>query len=121
MKGRAVTLFMILALVIGLTAGLLFAALQSPEPTSVRAIVLESESPPTSGNEPSNGGKQGLSKGKVDRQSGDSAGTGGSTGATQVESGVESGGAQPAPPPPPAPAGDEDEWEGGGDDDGGDG
>ena len=122
MKGRAVTLFVIVALVIALMAGLVFAALQSPEPTSVPAIVLEPGSPSKGGNEPSDGGKQGLGKGKVDRQSGDPAGTVGSTGPTQVDMGEQSGGAQPAPPPPPAPAGDEDEREGGfGDDDGDDG
>jgi hypothetical protein len=116
-----VTLFVIVALVIGLVAELRFAALQAPEPTSVPAILLESESPSRSGNDPSEGGKQGRTKVKADGQSGDSPSTGGSTGPTQANMGEESGGAQPAPPPPPAPAGDDDERENSGGDDGGDG
>jgi hypothetical protein len=115
-----VILLVVVALAIGLGASLTFAALQGPEPTSVPAIVLESGSPPGSENQPSHGGNQGQKKEKVNRQSGDSPGMGGSTGST-AESGAKSGGARPAPPPPPAPAGDDDEREDGGEDGGDDG
>jgi hypothetical protein len=109
MKGRTLILFVIAALVTGLMAGLVFAALQAPEPTGVPAIVLESDAPPTGGIEPSDGGNHGGSPGP-----------GGSTGPTQVETGKQPGGARPAPPPPPAPAGDDDEREDDGGDDRGD-
>lgn len=106
MKRRTVALIVIVALVIGLGAGLTVAALQGPEPTTVPAIVLESDAPSTGGSEPSDVGRQGPNKKKVDRQSSDSPGE-------------QSGGALPAPPPPPAPAGDDDEREDGGRDDDG--
>jgi hypothetical protein len=116
MKGRAVALFLSVALVVGLLAGFVFAAIRAPAPTRVPAIILESDSsPPESENEPTSGDTQGEPKAKDDNQ-GESPGGGvGPTSTTRSPSagndpddiGGGSGGAQLAPPPPPAPAGDD--------------
>lgn len=136
MKGRAVALFLSVALVVGLMAGFVFAAIRAPAPTRVPAIVLESESsPPESENEPLSGEPQGEAKGKNDNQGesseGGVGGSGGGVGPTSTtispsagddpdDIGGGSGGAQLAPPPLPVPAGDDPD-DSGGDDGGNDG
>lgn len=136
MKGRAVALFLSVALVVGLLAGFVFAAIRAPAPTRVPAIVLESESSPLeSENEPTRGDAQGEAKGKDDNQAesleGGVGGSGGGVAPTSTARSPgagddpdniagDSGGAQPAPPPPPMPAGDDPD-DSGGDDGGNDG
>jgi hypothetical protein len=124
MSGKTIVLFIAVALTIGLVAGLVFASLRSPEPSTVPTIELEVEStsgtdPEPRNNEGGKGGSQDLENGggepSGDSGSSDGSGAttdpGGSGGSNSPDGADGSGGAsgaQPAPPPPPAPAGDDD-------------
>src|SRR5688572_324171 len=122
MKGRAVALFLSVALVVGLMAGFVFAAIRAPAPTRVPAIVLESDSPPPErDNETTSRDTRWKAKGKDDNQGESSEGGVGPTSTRSASAGDDaddigggSGGAQLAPPPPPAPAGDDADDIGGG-------